>query len=260
MRAIDAGDLQRFVAASMAEGLDPKTIRNHWGTVSLIWNAALAQKYVDALLPETEVAPQTKKESEVLYHCRCCENHRGIIGRSIASSIWLTAESGLRAGELAGLKLPDIDGEKLTVNHSVWLGKEQAPKTNNSIRSLALSPQLMSLLWEQIARQRARGTSTCSTASTGSPIDMNVHRRRKMTVLLSSLEIPQAGYHAFRHFNVAMLDALRVPLKTIQERIGHALTGSFTLDVYGGQPEWGRNLEAASACSARSLRKPSTKQ
>jgi hypothetical protein len=63
--------------------------------------------------------------------------------------------------------------------------------------------------------------------------------------LLKSLEIPQAGFHAFRHFNVAMLDALRVPLKTIQERIRHALTGSFTLDVYGGQPEWGRNLEAA---------------
>jgi hypothetical protein len=43
----------------------------------------------------------------------------------------------------------------------------------------------------------------------------------------------------------AEMDALRVPLKTIQERIGHALTGSFTLDVYGGQPERGRNLEAA---------------
>jgi hypothetical protein len=36
-----------------------------------------------------------------------------------------------------------------------------------------------------------------------------------------------------------------VPLKTIQERLGHALTGSFTLDVYGGKPEWARNLEAA---------------
>jgi hypothetical protein len=36
-----------------------------------------------------------------------------------------------------------------------------------------------------------------------------------------------------------------VPLKTIQERVGHALTGSFTLDVYGGQPEWERNLDAA---------------
>ena len=46
------------------------------------------------------------------------------------------------------------------------------------------------------------------------------------------------------------MDALRVPLKTIQERIGHALTGSFTLDVYGGKPEWGRNLEVARLAGA----------
>ena len=79
---------------------------------------------------------------------------------------------------------------------------------------------------------------------------MNVYRKRKMAVLLESLNIPQAGFNAFRHFNCSMMDALRVPLKTIQERIGHALTGSFTLDVYGGQPEWGRNLEAAQAVGA----------
>ena len=67
---------------------------------------------------------------------------------------------------------------------------------------------------------------------------MNVYRERKMRPLLKSLGYPTAGFHAFRHFNVSLLDALRVPLKTIQERLGHALTGSFTLDVYGGQPEW----------------------
>lgn len=36
MRAIDAGDIQRFIATSVAEGLEPKTVRNLWGTVSLI--------------------------------------------------------------------------------------------------------------------------------------------------------------------------------------------------------------------------------
>ncbi|MGF7180423.1 hypothetical protein HDF11_001927 [Tunturiibacter psychrotolerans] len=110
---------------------------------------------------------------------------------------------------------------------------------------MALSPQLISLLWEQIARQRAKGHEFLFTSKNDTPRDMNVYRPRKMTPFLQSLEIPRAGFHAFRHFNVALLDALRVPLKTIQERIGHALTGSFTLDVYGGQPEWGRNLEAA---------------
>jgi hypothetical protein len=42
-----------------------------------------------------------------------------------------------------------------------------------------------------------------------------------------------------------VLDSLRVPLKTIQERIGHALTGSFTLDVYGHTLDWKANEEAA---------------
>jgi len=39
-------------------------------------------------------------------------------------------------------------------------------------------------------------------------------------------------------------------LKTIQERLGHALTGSFTLDVYGGRPDWERNLEAGRMAGA----------
>jgi integrase len=100
-------------------------------------------------------------------------------------------------------------------------------------------------LWEQIARQKAKEHEFLFTSQNGTPWDMNVHRRRKLTVTLTALEVPQAGYHAFRHFNVALQDALRVPLKTIQERLGHSLTGSFTLDVYGGTPEFERNLEAA---------------
>jgi len=40
------------------------------------------------------------------------------------------------------------------------------------------------------------------SSKSGTPRDMNVYRSRKMTVVLKSLEIPQAGSHAFRHFNV----------------------------------------------------------
>ena len=60
-----------------------------------------------------------------------------------------------------------------------------------------------------------------------------------------SLQLPQAGYHAFRHSNVCVQNSLRVPLKTIQDRIGHALTGSFTLDAYGHTLDWRENEEAA---------------
>ncbi len=261
MRQIDAADIQRFVAASVAEGLDPKTVRNMWGVVSLIWNAALAQKYVDAMLPKPKLPRRIKKRAKFY----TLNDVAKIIAASQGEQrvfYWLAAETGLRAGEIAGLELTDLDGERLTVSRSVWGGKNQSPKTNSSVRTLGLSPQLVSLLWEQIARQKAKVNPKKKTeqaaiehkhlftSSTGTPLDMDVFRQRKMTVLLKSLEIPQAGFHAFRHFNVSLLDALRVPLKTIQERAGHALTGVFTLDVYGGQPEWERNLEAGRLAGA----------
>ena len=74
---------------------------------------------------------------------------------------------------------------------------------------------------------------------------MDVERSRRLKPTFNALEIPQAGYHAFPHFNVSVLDSLRVPLKTSQERIGHALTGSFTLDVCGHTLDWKANEEAA---------------
>lgn len=257
MRQIDAGDIQRLISASAAEGLDPKTIRNLWGTIRLIWNAALAQKYVDALLPKPKLPRKPKKKarfftlSDVAKIIASCQGEQ-------RTFYWLAAETGLRSGELAGLKLFDIDGECLSVNRSVWHATEQHPKTDNGVRTVALSPQLVSLLWEQIARQKAKGHEFLFSSASGTPWDMNLFRKRKMRIRLTSLGIPLAGFHAFRHFNVSLLDALRIPLKVIQERAGHALTGSFTLDVYGDKPEWERNVEAArkaGAAIAEAIRK-----
>ena len=48
MRAIDAEDVQRLISKLTREGKEPKTIRNVSGTIRLIGDAALAQKYVDS--------------------------------------------------------------------------------------------------------------------------------------------------------------------------------------------------------------------
>jgi integrase len=119
MRQIDAGDIQQLIAAGIAQGLSPKTVRNLWGTASLIWQAALAQKYVDATLPKPKLPRRPKPKARFFTLAD--------VGTLIASSegerrvfYWLAAETGLRAGELAGLKLTDIDGESLTVNQSIW--------------------------------------------------------------------------------------------------------------------------------------------
>ena len=242
MRQIDAGDVQRIIAKMTAQGYEPKTIRNLWGTISLIWQAALAQRYVDAVLPKPKLPKLTKKKPRFF---RLADVARIIAFGRQRSLYWLMAETGLRAGEVAGLRVQDLELDSINVAQSVWSGKEQAPKTQSAVRKIAISPQLSELLWKQVERQKAVGHSFLFSVSTGSPLDMNVERRRRLKPTLKALEISQAGYHAFRHFNVSVLDSLRVPLKTIQERIGHALTGSFTLDVYGHTLDWKANEEAA---------------
>ena len=58
-------------------------------------------------------------------------------------------------------------------------------------------------------------------------------------------EVERILFHAFRHFNVSLMDALRVPLRTIQERIGHAVTGVFTLDVYREKQDFQKNMQSS---------------
>lgn len=249
MRSIGAGDIQRMIASAMAEGLGAKSVRNLWGTVSVIWNAALAQKYVDSLLPK----PKLPRRSRVKPQFLRLQDVANIIAASEGEwrlFYWLAAETGLRSGEVAGLRLSDIDGESLTVNQSIWHGGEQTPKTDNAIRTLALSPQLVSLIWEQTACQKAKGHEYLFTSRNGTPLDMDNLRERRLHPLLNSLGIPMAGFHAFRRFNISLLDALRIPRLTIKERSGHAFIGDFTLDVYGGKPEWDSNLAAARMAGA----------
>jgi integrase len=131
----------------------------------------------------------------------------------------------------------------------VWNGEVGTPKTQNAMRTVAISPQLAALLAEQVERQNEKGHAFLFSSSTGTPWDMNLFRKRKLQPLLQRLGIPKAGFHAFRHFNASLLSSLRVPLKTIQERLGHASVGSLTIDVYT-HAEWEDNVEAARSAGA----------
>jgi integrase len=244
IRQIGPADVQQLIAKMDAEGYDPKTIRNLWATLHLILEAALNQGYSDKSLPRPKLPRALKKKAR---HFLLAE-----VAKIIAASkgdhrvfYWLAAETGLRAGELAALSLTDITSADVTVNHSVWNGRIGTPKTQNAMRTIAVSPQLAAMLGEQIERQKTKGHNFLFSAATGSPWDMNTFRKREMQPLLAMLQVPNGGFHAFRHFNASLLlGPLRVPLKTVHERQGHALSGSLTLDVYT-HAEMSENVEAA---------------
>ena len=204
MRQIDAGDVQRIIARMTAQGYEPKTVRNFWGTISLIWQAALAQRYVDAVLPKPKLPKLVKKKPRFF---RLADVARIIAFGRQRTLYWLMAETGLRAGEVAGLRVQDVGLDSITVAQSVWSGKEQTPKTQSASRKIASSPQLSELLWKQVERQIAAGHSFLFSVSTGNPLDMNVERRRRLKPTLKAQGFPRL---AITRFGTSM-SACRIP-------------------------------------------------
>src|SRR5271166_3001602 len=106
-----------------------------------------------------------------------------------ATFYWLAAETGLRAGELAGLRKTDLDlvNRRLSVEQSVWQGTVQTPKTESSVRTLSISRQLADRLSVHLNRKPQRESVFVFCTQTGSAWDPNMVVKRKLWSTLKTL-------------------------------------------------------------------------
>lgn len=153
---------------------------------------------------------------------------------------------GLRQGEVLGLRWIDVDLEGGTLKVEQALQRVdgrlivKAPKTAKSRRRLTLPPTLTAVMRvhrdrqaveRQIAGEEWQETGLVFTTQRGTPIDpRNVLRWWQK--LLADAGLPRHTFHATRHTAVSLLIEQGVPLKVIQEILGHAVL-STTADVYG---------------------------
>ncbi len=147
---------------------------------------------------------------------------------------WLAAETGMRAGELCGLRIDDMDLESCVVNvrQSVWRGTVQTPKTANAIRQFAISSKLAAHLRLFLRTWRPNPLGLVFATRAGRPWAPCNLMRYKLHPLLDSLGIKRCGLHAFRHTNGSLMDRLNAPMKVRQERLGHALGSDITMAIY----------------------------
>jgi integrase len=145
----------------------------------------------------------------------------------------LAVETGMRAGELCGLRVSDFDFERglVSVRQSVWRGKFQSPKSDNAVRCFALSSRLLAHIADSLKPWKPNEKGLLFATRNGTPWDSNLLVKRKLYPLLDSLGIVRGGLHAFRHTNSTLMDRLGVPVKVRQQRLGHS-DPSLTLGIY----------------------------
>jgi integrase len=239
LRDIQWQTIQSFVtnrtsASSEKKAAAPKTIKNYILTLQMIWKSAKAGSRVTHNPFEDLVLPKVTRQRRFSF---TAEEIKRILGKGVEPYLtfyWLAAESGLRAGELCGLRVADMDLDncRIDVIKSAWRNQLQDPKTANSIRKLAISPQLAQHLRCYLTTWRPNPLGLVFATAAGKPWAPCNVMRSNLHPLLDSLGLQRCGMHAFRHANASLMNHLKAPLKTQQERLGHAPGSDITLSTY----------------------------
>lgn len=158
----------------------------------------------------------------------------------------LALGTGLRRGELLGLRWTDIDFDRgsLTVNQvRVRAGRgtiAKEPKTAGSHRTIALSRQVCDTLRLHAIAQReekrlmAEAYEDCGLVFAGidgRPLNPDYIGCQYFRRLISLADVPRINFHGLRHTHATLLAMGGVPLKTVSARLGHSSV-KITGDIY----------------------------
>ncbi|MDR1805544.1 MAG: site-specific integrase [Clostridium sp.] len=157
--------------------------------------------------------------------------------------ILLCLHTGLRIGELCGLRLEDIDilSATLHVRRTVCRlakgggGTELTigePKSASSRRAIPLTPCIAMLLDEQLRerRQKEGNTAVFLPSPEGRYLDPRTLQYR-FKKILRDCGLPERKFHALRHSFATRCVEAGVDVKSLSEILGHADVGT-TLNIY----------------------------
>jgi integrase len=167
-------------------------------------------------------------------------------GDRLAALYVLAVTTGMRQGELLGLKWQDVDLEARTLQVKRTLTRHGGmmalgePKTKKSRRSIRLSSHAVEALRSHLDRQlrgmevlgdRYQDQGLVFTTDSGGLINPSNLRQRSFASLLKRAGLPHMRFHDLRHTCATLLLSREVHPKFVQELLGHA-TIAITLDTY----------------------------
>ena len=233
-------------AGRRGKTLSPKRVLNAYRAL----HTALEEAVRLELLPSNPVgkvrpprqSPQevvTLTEAQVMALTEAARGHRL---EALFATAWQT---GLRMGELLGLRWQDVDFERgtLTVVQGVATtggpAFVQAPKSKLSARTVVMPATVATVLRGHRPLQAAerlkagagwRDGGLVFPTATGKP-NLPPSMERTWYVVRDRAGLPPYGFHCLRHTYASLALSAGVPLELVSENLGHANPG-FTKRVY----------------------------
>ena len=229
------GRVERIEAQKQPKGLSAKTVRNIHQIISSALKLAIEQRLIarnpadGCALPKAE-----RKEMQTLPIEQLTSFLREAKDSGVFALYYIDLTTGLRRGELLGLKWSDIDLEKGDLRVQRQIGRidgkiiEMPLKTKNAYRTLPLSADAIDVLMQQ--RRKTGNSEWVFPSPTGGPMspDSVLHMLHRV---LKRAGLPKVRFHDLRHTFATLALQNGVDIKTVSGMLGHFSAG-FTLDTY----------------------------
>ena len=234
-KLLTTGRVDRVEAKGQPKGLSAKTVRNIHQILSSGLKLAQEQRLILTNPAEGCALPRVEhQEMKTLTTVQLASFFREARESGVFELYYLELATGLRRGELLGLKWEDIDLERgdLRVRRQVSrINGEvvEAPlKTKNAYRTLPLAEDTVSVLKEQ--RRKVGNSPWVFPSPNGGPIspDSVLHMLHRV---LKRAGLPKVRFHDLRHTFATLALQNGVDVKTVSGMLGHFSAG-FTLDTY----------------------------
>ena len=234
-KLLTQGRIDRVEAKGQPKGLSAKTVRNIHQILSSALKLAQEQRLILTNPAEGCALPRVEhQEMKTLTTVQLASFFREARESGVFELYYLELATGLRRGELLGLKWEDIDLERgdLRVRRQVSrINGEvvEAPlKTKNAYRTLPLAEDTVSVLKEQ--RRKVGNSPWVFPSPNGGPIspDSVLHMLHRV---LKRAGLPKVRFHDLRHTFATLALQNGVDVKTVSGMLGHFSAG-FTLDTY----------------------------
>lgn len=227
---IGAYEVEAFKAAKLESGITPKTINNILTVLGRMFSLAVEWGSLQRVPPMKWL----KAPRPTFDFLSFDEADRLAAAADVEWRVMITLalNSGLRRGELLALRWEDVDlvAGRLMVRRNVWRGHYGTPKGGRT-REIPLNEKALQVLR---AHRHLRGELVFCKES-GKPLS-NLMCRSAIIRACKKAGLRHVGWHTLRHTFASHLVMRGVPLKVVQELLGHA-TVEMTLRYAHLSPE-----------------------
>ncbi len=229
---ITRDDVSGFAAALERKGLAPKSRANALGTLHSLIEFAIDEGWMVGENPVKRIEKPALATTDPDVHFLETEEVEALLravpddplGRVERVMYLAAAMTGMRQGELFALRWRDVDwsARRIRVRRNFVRGEFGTPKSKRSSRSVPLASRVATELelLSQTSPYKRDDDLVFAHPETGKPIDRSKLLKR-FKAALRRADVRAVRFHDLRHTFGTRMAAQGVPMRVLQELMGH---------------------------------------